>query len=235
MASSVQFRDIDGVIKAYENRDVPAWSLWQQKQFMFKYEGTSLDEGAQQLEDTLKLLGQSSNAIYTLKVYEDLPGGKIKSNTPDDGSFNFKINGEEQQITQGQYASLKYNNDLRQELAEIKEKLAAIEEEGEEEPEPENKLGVIGDIISHPVLQPIIQSFMASLLTTKSALPAAPPQMQRVAISGINDDVVLNEAVNQLKECDPKLPEHLAKLAKMAKENPQGFNFLIATLDQMEL
>lgn len=226
MASSIQFKGIDGVIEAYENRGVAAWSLWQGKQFMFKYEGHSIEEGAQQLQATLELLAQSTNAIYTLKVYEELTGGKIKSNTPDDGSFNFKINGDEQALTQSQYTSYRNSNEIVQRLADIEDRLNQQEEKYEPEP---SRLGFIGEILSDPGLQPIVQPLIAKIFGT-----AAPSRMPRAAINGINDDErVLSEAITELKKHDTRLHEHLAKLAAIAKENPQSFNFLLTTLDSM--
>lgn len=229
-SSSVQFKGIEGVCDAYENRNVIAWSLWQGKQFMFKYEGSDIGEGAQNLRDTLQLLSESSNAIYTLKVYED--GGKIKSNTPDDGSFNFKLNSEGQEITNSQYTSYKNSNEIAERLARIEAKL--LQEEQYEEDEPESRLGLIGEIISHPTLQPIVQSFLSSLIGIgKNVGASASPQMQRVSISGINDDATLMAAITELKNHDTHLAEHLTKLATIAKESPDSFKFLLSTLDAM--
>lgn len=241
-SSSIQFKGIEGVVTAYENRNVPAWSLWQGKQFMFKYEGPDLEQGAEQLEKTLEMLSESSNAIYTLKVYEDVPGGKIKSNTPDDGSFNFKINADTQLVTQNQYASLKHNNAIAERLAAIEERLNEREEENDE-PE-ENRLGMIGTILEHPALQPIITQVLANIFTTKKSDAAAPPQtasvvpmqpVQRAAINGVHDDAKILQAINDLKAHDERLADHLAKLASIAKNDPGSFNFLIATLDNLKV
>ena len=241
MASSIQFRGIDAVVEAYSNRDVPAWSLWQGKQFMFKHEGNDIAEGANQLHQTLEMLKDTSNAIYTLKVYEDWKQGqKIKNNTPDDGSFNFKIDGEAQVGATQYYQSR--NTEMLAVLNKINDRLDTLEEEKEIEPEQENKLGVIGDIISHPVLSPIIQGFVQSLLANATKRPeqspAASPQatMQRAVLNGIDEsEIRLNEALSVLKQHDDKLPEHLAKLAKIAASDKNTFNFLLSTLDNIEL
>lgn len=230
-SSSIQFKGIDGVLNAYENREVAPWSLWQGKQFMFKYEGKDITEGAEHLRQTLELLGESSNAVYTLKVYEDF-AGKIKSNTPDDGSFNFKINGEEQALTQAQYSTLRNSNAIAERLERIEARLNEREEEEEEE-EP-SRLGVIGEIISHPAIQPLVQGLLSNVLGIGKASESA-PQMQRAAIAGVHDDAKIMEAVNDLKQHDTKLAEHLAKLAELAKTSPDSFKFLIATLDNMQL
>ena len=46
-SKAVQFRGIKNVVKAYESKKVPAWGLFQQTQFLEKYEGDNLEEGAQ--------------------------------------------------------------------------------------------------------------------------------------------------------------------------------------------
>lgn len=227
MSSSVQFKGLESVIAAYENREVPAWSLWQGKQFMFKYEGSDISEGSTQLHATLEMLAQSSNAIYTLKVYEDLPGGKIKNNTPDDGSFNFKLNLEGQEITNNQYAVVRNNNALLEEIREMKAQIAAMQEEEEEE--PQSKLGLIGEILNDPGISQIVQPLIMKFLGIGS--PEAPLQRAVGSISGTNDDDILNNAITFLKSVDPQLPKHLSKLAEIAKNDPPTFQFLLQTLD----
>jgi hypothetical protein len=232
--SSVQFNNVESVLNAYESREVCAWSLWQGKQFMFKYEGDNIGEGSQQLRATLDLLAESSNAIYTLKIYEDLPGGKIKSNTPDDGSFNFKINAESQQLTQAQYSRTVNNQVILEKLNQLEARLNE-QDEDEDEPEP-NRLGLIGEIIGNPTLQPIITNLITAIFSkagTPTPTPQPPPQLQRAALNGVGDEVQLMEAIRELKKHDANLTEHLAKLAKIAAESPDSFKFLLQTLDNL--
>lgn len=229
MSASVHFKGIDNILNAYEQRNVAAWSLWQGSQFLFKYEGTDISEGAQALNDILDRLAQSSNAIYTLKVYEELPGGKIKDKTPHDGSFNFRLNVDSQEITNGQYGSLRRQDKFEQELAEIKQLLLAREEEEEEE--PKSKLGMIGEILNDPGISQIVQPLIAKFF----GLGTVTPQMPMRSISGISDDAAatLKEAISILQKADPKLPEHLMKLAKLSQENPDSFQFLVQTIEGM--
>lgn len=226
--ASVQFKGIDSVIEAYERRRVPAWSLWQGSQFMFKYEGNDIAEGAQELSAILEALGESTNAVYTLKVYEDHPG-KIKDKTPHDGSFNFKINGGEQEVTNSQYGALRNQSAILEKLERLEQRLNEREDEEEERP---NKLGLIGEILNDPgtssiVVPLIMKAFGISGIST--------PQPTRMAISGINDDAAatLKEAMTILQNADPKLPEHLMKLARLSQQSPDSFNFLLKTLDGM--
>ena len=85
---SVQFFGADNVIKAAENRKCPAWAIFQGKQFLFKYEGSDLNESQDFLEKILENL-QDSVSVYTIRFYEEAV--KIKENTPYDGSFNFRM------------------------------------------------------------------------------------------------------------------------------------------------
>lgn len=225
--ASIQFKSIDTVLEAYERRKVPAWSLWQGSQFMFKYEGDDLEQGASELQTILEALRESTNAIYTLKVYEDVPGGRIKDKTPHDGSFNFKLNADSQEISQQQYGSLRKYDKLEQEMQEIKQLLLAREEEEE----PQNRLGIIGEILNDPGTSSIV----VPLIMKAFGLGNLPPQQMPMRINGIEQDEqqTLSEALRILKANDPKLAEHLMKLAKLSNESPDSFKFLLTTLDGM--
>lgn len=227
--ASVHFKGIDNVLNAYEARKVPAWSLWQGSQFLFKYEGTDISEGANALNEILDRLAESSNAIYTLKVYEELTGGKIKDKTPHDGSFNFKLNLDGQEITTNQYSTLRNQNAILEKLEALEQRMNEREEEGEEE--PQSKLGLIGEILNDPGISQIVQPLIAKFF----GLGTATPQMPMRSISGISDDdrSTLNEALKILEKADPKLPEHLMKLAQLSQESPDSFKFLLNTLDGM--
>lgn len=236
-SSSVQFKGVNAVVDAYTNREVAPWSLWQGKQFLFKYEGDSITEGATQLEATLEMLANSSNAIYTLKVYEELgKGGKIKANTPDDGSFNFKLNLDSQEVTQSQYGALRNMERLEQRLAGIE---AALSNDDYEEPEPpKNRLGLIGEILNDPGLSalvvPLIQKAFGLNAPTPQP-PAAQAMRPNVAIAGISEDAQLSAAIVTLKQADPRLSEHLDKLAKISTADPGTFQSLLAMLDQIQI
>lgn len=230
---SVQFRGVDTVLEAYQRREVAAWSIWQGKQYMFKYEGSDISEGANQLHEVLKMLSNATNAIYTLKVYEDLKkGAKIKSNTPDDGSFNFRLNMDTQEITMAQYTRTNNSNELLSRLTAIEAKLQADDEEEEEEP---NRLGMIGHILEHPVLGQLAAGFLGKILAPAQQVPA----LAAGRIAGLPEATAqptapdLSNAVAVLLQHDPKLAEHLGKLAALATNNPQSFQFLLQTLDNM--
>lgn len=248
LSSSIQFRDGEAVLSAFENRKVEAWSISQGKQFMFK------GIGSEDLRAVIETLSDSfSSATYTLRVYEDLKYIKeIKSNTPDDGSFNFKFNEdlkENYRVMGGGPTSYsqKENNLILSKLAGIEERL---NREEMEEPE-ENKtpsLGIIGDILAHPAIAPIaptlIQTFLEFItgkavpgnLNNNQNLRMAPEMInsnsyQSNSISGINEDQQLNEAIIKLKSYDSNLLQHLQKLIVIAENDNTTFNLIIKSLD----
>ncbi len=228
MASSVQFTSSEAVLTAFLNRNCPAWSIWQGRQFMFKNEGSNAEESEKQLIEILTVLEQSSNAIYTLKVYEELKG-KIKENTPCDGSFNFKLNAETQLITNNQYSRMNNQNELLTRLAAIEARLQ--DEPEEEEDETERTLGKIGALMNNPVVMQLAQMIFG-------AKPAASSQLAITSgsIAGVpesNDNERINQAVAILKTKDARLADHLTKLAEIATTQPGSFDFLLKSLDSL--
>lgn len=229
VSSSIQFKGLEAVLDAFQSRGVPAWSLWQGKQFMFKCEESDMVQSLSELNTILTALAQSSNAIYTLKVYEDLgKGGKIKDSTPSDGSFNFKLNSPEQEVTIAQYSTLRNQNNIDARLGAIEKLL--IEREEEEEEEPQSKLGVIGEILNDPGVSSIVVPLIMKAFGLGDV--KSPYNMQANAqIAGINDEAELSEAIRILKEHDANLSTHLMKLAKIAQNDKNSFDFLLKTLD----
>jgi hypothetical protein len=219
MANYVQFKGMDHVISAFKYRAVEAWSLWQGKQFIHKGIGTD------ELHTFLSMLQQGgSNAIYTLKVYEEITDASdIKDNTSCDGSFNFNLWSPEMLPATG------YNNQIVSRLTAIEERLT------EEEDKPKkNKLGIIGDILDHPMMEqiaPIVIPQILDWIMGKKAQPYKP--QPQAAIAGINNEEDLQKAIQILLQHDNQLTKHLLKLSEIAINNPQSFKFLIQTLDSM--
>jgi hypothetical protein len=223
---TVQFRGLETVLKAYENRNLPAWSLWVGQQFLFKYEGSTVDEAVLQLNEVLEMiLKDGSTAIYTLKVYEDLPaGGKIKEKTPADGSFNFRLQEDSREYVRGN------GNSYNSQIATLEARIKELEAENEEE-EDESGLGAINEALEHPLIEKLLSSvFGINLATAQHHVPGP-------TISGINDadrETKINRAVAILKQHDIRLDEHLTILADTAVNSPQTFSYLLGMVDQLK-
>ena len=252
-ASSCQFVGIDNIIRAYVRRGVPAWSIWHNKQFMFKYEGKDIGEGEAVLCDHLEAL-RNSQATYTLCVYEDLPGGKIKSKTENDGSFNFQLKPKD---TGENYEGNQLLREIRAAQIEQESRLAALEEgeEGDEVTGIGKAIGMIKEVLTIPGLPEIIAGIF------QKPVPAGigfVPGQQQSSIQQSNENNFMQEPKPQtetlpdveITERDferlgaayaalaPKMPECLElleRLANMAVHNPeklQGLRSMIKTFVQ---
>lgn len=214
MGLSVQFTNKGTVIRAYENRNVEAWSLWQGRQFLFKGMGT------EELETVLNAIADGgTNGIYTLKVYEDIEDSSlIKSKTEDDGSFNFRLN--EPSMGLPQHTLTSYNH--------LDERLKRLEESPEVEDIEEVQVttnSIIGELMGNPAIAALIPVLIDKLVNFLGANQNKPPESQNQVSSG--------NVVESMKAIDPNFENHLAKLQQIAVKNPALYDMLIANLETM--
>lgn len=232
MAVSVQIKGKDKLLEAFDNIKVEAFSIWQGKQMLVK------GFGMEELTALIEMFEDgATNAPYTIKWYEDITDKKqIKNNTPDDGSLNFRLNGEAQEITNAQYSAVHNRNELISKIGALENKFDTVLERLDSEPEPEqeNKLGFIGEILGHPSIAPLIPQFVSMLMGTgQSSQPARLPQV--ATLGNVPNDSAMTEAITKLKLYDSKLSEHLAKLAHLAEKEPATFTMIMNSLDSYEI
>jgi hypothetical protein len=240
-SKSVQFRGIKNAVKAYRNKDVPAWGLFQGTQFLEKYEGTDIEEGADFLNaflDSLDLRSADGNT-YTLCIYELPKGGKITNASKYDASFNFRLvdNFAEHQESRigGMYD---------QRLSGIEETLKKLTTDDLPEPElsPKDKLfGMIGAILEHPEVQRALAMKVVTIMdglgdTITGIFKKAGPYAPVAAIGSVptnpqDENAKLQQAVDILVTVDSQLGTHLLQLAKVAQTDPKKYNNLISMLN----
>lgn len=224
---SVQFQDIESVINAYELRGVAAFSIYQGKQLLLKYEGTEIGEGADLLNQFLPMLS-SSAAIYTLCIYEEYTG-KINDKTPYHGSYNFKFS----ENTPGFNQSNNVLQSVKLQLAAMDEKLTRLETEkdlaGSDDPTL-NGMDRIGQILSHPLVErliPVIMGFIQPGEETKK-LPAA---MAGIGKENYDISQELKEAVLNMLAATDESETALIKLGAVAKKDPGKFKKLLGYMN----
>lgn len=252
--ASVQFRSAAEALAAFDQQDCEAWSLWQGKQFMFK--GIGRDE----LSGFIDLIEKSeiSNASYTIAYYEDITDKKkINNKTPFDGSFNFVIHAQGNELVKYRNNLSGVSNELTSKISALENRLdkiaEALENDNSDDDDGENRLGIIGEILGHPSIAPIIPSLVQGLVTR--LLTAAPAAQHQTTmndqplrkVSGIstpmntantasaiqeNSDPVLQNAIERLKKADPKLRDHLSWLADLAERDINSFNYIISMFDK---
>lgn len=271
MSVAVQFIGIDAVVKAFEYKKTPAWSIFQGRNLLHKHEGKDIDESADTLQEFLQMISTGSTAIYTLKVYESVD--KITEKTGCDGSFNFRLVNEDTRQRTNEY----FENGR----SKLLERLEAIEQKlDEEEPEePQSALGQLGNILladpsKLPQLVSSLLSTLSLILPGQKQQPPPAPQMQPVYIPQAPQTVYpiandynipagaigniekgtegpalqqtvyppqnisatgdpLQQHIETLKRNDPKITEHLGKLAHMSENDKPMFSQLLIILDNM--
>lgn len=238
---SVQFQTINHVVDAYNMRNVPAFSIYQGKQLLIKYEGEDLDEGSQLLNNFLTML-QDSAAIYTLCVYEEFTG-KINDKTPYHGSWNFRFSAAPAGYQQGSVAL----QGIQREMQEMREMISRkqIEQELDEQEEQAadpvtDMMDKINGIISHPVVERFIPVLLNALNMGSSMLqPALPQQAQYpAAMAGVNETETdlpaeVIHAVHLMIDADPSAAGHLITLGELAQSNPKKFKTVLSYMKML--
>jgi len=224
---SVQFKNIEDIITAYNSRGVPAFAIFQDKQFLFKYEGNDIDEGSNELQTMCNALRQSA-AIYTLAVYETIPG-RITNTTEYDGSFNFRFQDNTESYNQGSQMLRELNNKFDQ----VNKRLDELSQENESEPEPElSGLDKIAGVLGHPVVQQFLPAIIQML-----GIKLIPDQQQptpAAAIAGVKQAVQqpvndfdisdeLYQALCKMMIAKPDVEKSLIELGNLAENNPGKF------------
>lgn len=244
MAVAVQFWGIDAVMQAFESRQVPAWSLWQGRDYLFKGIG---DGDLRAVLDTLK--NSFNDPIYTLKVYEEISDPiKIKDKTPHDGCFNFKLNNPMHLDGVG-YVSPNSNFQLAKKVEELEKRLLERDmQEGDEEEESETIGQVIQDEVIGVIRDPnrLLQWMEVIKGLFNPNQPAAPRTALPATVGNVMNETALTAeekekqadrlliAIDALEKADPNIVEHLEKLAEIATKNPKQFKFLISMLETLK-
>lgn len=226
-ANSVQFYGMSQVLEAAQNRAVANWAIFQGSQFMFKYEDGDLEGSLSMLETVLTSISHAKG-IYRIQFYEDT-GIKIKDKTPHDGSFNF-MNKTLEEVQHENRPTL-YDGQrsvILNKLEAIEARLNTMEEDPEEDEEPEGIAGIIQD---PERLQGMVNAIAGIIGLAKSIINPQTPVPG--AIAGIADNKRLEAAINTLSKNDPKITEHLEKLAEMSETNKATFTYLLGMLEKM--
>ncbi len=256
MATGLQFRGLENVLRAYNYKSVEAWSVFDGKNLMHK------GWGEEELREFLTLICEGGSGVcYTLKVYEDIEDAKkIKSSSPDDGSFRFKlVDVESDPGYTYRTNSLGSVNDNLRLLNERLDKLEGPIDEDEtfsesvgkamqnavigaiENPE---KIGAFVDAIKQllgiSVPRPAIGHISRAgagypLPNTGEKITAMGNEFEQTENAASYEDKInrLSACIDLLERFDPKIVEHLEKLAAMAQSNPKKFASLTAMLDLM--
>jgi hypothetical protein len=241
--SSVQFTGIDNIIEAFEANDIPYFGVFAGKSLIFKNPTRGEEaiqdtfEASELLRSFLYKLNKGSNAVYTLKLYENLPAGGITDKTPANFSINFRLNLEGMYLTNDKAVQYEQKQSQQSEiLAELKALRMKVETmEGTDE-EEEEKNPIIGALTSNPELMNAL--VMAAVGAITGIISKFAPQQQPIkmqpAINGISEEPTeqqkIDKAIEVLSQSTPNLGDSLLILAKMSIDNPQQYKWLLGML-----
>lgn len=237
MASGIQFRGLDAVMRAYDNNKVIAWSVMYGKLINAKYIGSDAHDAREMLNAFLLQLRESdTTAIYTLNLYEELPkNAKIKPSTEPDLAYNFLIT-EDQAPRHARYNEIaSVNQQLLDRITALEAK-KALEEEEEDFEEDENSIGgILGGLLKDERIKEWIKTkaigFADQFLSKAKVLPMSNAQPAKVGAVSENDPVLINEdqqakcnqALEILVRCDANLGDKLLKIAAIAQNDPDKY------------
>lgn len=238
----VQFFGARSVLQAFTARGLQTWGLFQSKQFI------NAGDGADELQTFLEMLSTASDAVYTLKVYRDVDSDDITDKTECNGSFNFKLtaagatHGATQVTGTGSTTGDIIVNKIRGLVEE------EISEAIERRLNGESKKKDFGEIISGYLEDPDsligVLTALKGLFVPKQAgsfTPAtigtvgtaAPQNNHAMAPQQTSEQIMhrIAAAIDILQKNDPKILEHLEKLAMLSQDDPDLFELLIRKIN----
>jgi hypothetical protein len=227
----VHFDTVAKAVTGYEKNDIAAFGLFNGEQLITKYQGDDLNDGKQILKWWLNsFVNDERAAIYTVRLFEEVPVNGIKNNTPYDGSFNcrffrhtsgFLPEPLHQFAGGGMNALMDKLTDMQSEIKLLKEKV----DEEPAAPEAESVDGSIGAVILRQV-EPLLPAVMAKLVEWIPVPKGATHLAGIMHDSNISQDadIRIAAAVDVLKEKVTDLAPLMEKLALMATKQPTAFD-----------
>lgn len=246
---AVHFHGIEKIVQAFESKGLPLFAVFSGKQLIHKQQDqkANIGDAAAELEQFLTMLNNSSNAIYTLKIYEEVPKGGIKENTPADYSLNFRLNLPDQLLTRENYYINKQNeqNEILSELKALHARLDKIEadevdDDDDEVEQPQSIAGIANNALAGMLNNPEIQQMLAQKLAgfvgnlfNASGKPAPAaiagiPQDQSEA--EIKIDAAIDVLIDKTKGGAEVVANKLTALANIAQTNPVQYDMIINML-----
>lgn len=228
--TGVQLIGKDAVLSSFGKFDGDAWGLYQGKQFIVG--GVGSDE----LNDWLTgFKAAESTATYTIKIFDsDVAPTASTANADYLACMTFKL-----VDTYDGYGIAGHS-------AKLMDRIAGLEKKVKEYEEGEDSEGTdLNDIIMGWFSDPQKLGQVAGAFRQLMGGPGAPPAIPVQTVSGVRgadpatgQDVEqrairLARALDELEKKDPKIVEHLEKLANLAKSDPLIFQGVLSKLDAL--
>lgn len=249
---NVQIEGIAETVNAYKQNKIPAFSVGDGRDINIRYNGESMDEGAQLLNLWLNKLDSSGTyQLYQLRLYDGIKtGDRITNKTVYDLSFNFRLRKREEitpALNGNAGGGLLNNNQifhLLQEMQDLKVQNALLQiqsttpasiEEEDDDDEPEKpvektagqKIGQAVIDQSIPVIGEIIRNIAGAFTGNKLQPSTALAGPTIVNSTNVEEEKKIAAAIERLKKQMPpnvSLGDVLTKLAGMGDKNLSGLH-----------
>lgn len=247
---AVQFFGKQAVVDAYKFRDMQTWAV---------FDGRDLNASGDGIEDLSAYLDMlavhGSSGTYKLKVYKSVEDvDDITDKDPCNGSFKFKLSESSSTrmgamsgpVNTGDIVMNKLHGIVSAEVGKVLEKRFGGKSDDDEEEETwqDVAMGLLKD--PNKLAQTI--GMIKNLINPGSATASIPVQLAAVGkVERVGQTPVVEMTKEQVEEQaeeiantldrlearDPKILQHLKKLADIAEKKPDTFNFLISNLETM--
>lgn len=228
--TGVQLIGKDAVISSFERFDTDSWALYQGKQFIVGGVGVG------ELNDWLSgFAAAQSTATYTIKIFDsDVAPTAGTANSDYMACMTFKL------------VDTYEGYGIAGHTTKLMDRIAGLEKQVKDFQEGDSDSTDLNDIIMGWFSDPQKLGQVAGAIRQLMGGPGAPPAIPLQTVSGVRGEAQLPSdqdreadlkkvagALDTLEKRDPRLVEHLVKLAKLSETDPLIFQGVLSKLDAL--
>lgn len=214
------FTGVDNILSGFDRYNNAVFSVWKGKDLLFSNNDTDISQARELLHENIAAYAAAGNNDALKIVFHPEPEPKyITNKTAICGTIYVRCSAIES-IAQ-YYPAPPIDNGIMTKLNAIESRLNALDEEEEEEQGEDSQFGGIMSGINELTSNPVIMAFLGNLFK----LPGQPQ-----AIAGIPSSAEFNAAMEYLSKVDADFEADIILLAKMAKDSPAQFRFVVNML-----
>lgn len=223
--TGVQLIGREAVLKRFEASDCDAWALYQGKQFIVG--GAGNDELTEWLES---FEASGTTATYMIRFYQGEKPTSSTGNCDYVACMSFKLHDAYEGM-----GIAGHNSNLMQRLGNIEKQLKKQEEESDDDDVDLNSV-IMGWLTDPAKLQQVAGAIRMFTGGSAAIEPASAVQSIGAVRPTAEVDQEANltriaTALDILGAKDPRITEHLEKLAKLAQTDPDLFKSVVSKLD----
>ncbi len=221
MRNDVMFTGVDNILSGFDRYNNAVFSVWKGKDLLFANNDTDISQARELLHENIAAYAAAGNNDALKIVFHPEPEAKyITNKTAICGTIYVRCSPIESISTQ-YYPAPPVDSGIMAKLNAIESRLNALDEEEEEDQVEESQFGSMMSGINELTANPVIMAFLGNLFK----LPGQPQ-----AIAGIPTGVEFNAALEYLSKADSDFESDIILLAKMAKDSPAQFRFVVNML-----